>query len=73
MNKKQFTEKDIEAVAKRAQELLRERTPEERAEGDALLNTESKAYMERSQQQRVSVGYATKARPKRFFGIGVWF
>lgn len=73
MYKINITDKDIEAVAKRAQVLLRERIPEERVKGDALLNAEFKAYMKRSQQLRVPVGYATKSRPKRFFGIGVWF
>lgn len=67
-----FSEAEIEAVAKYAHELLRERTEAERLQGDRELDAKLKAYMKRSKQRRVPVRYMA-ARPRRFFGIGVWF
>lgn len=61
------------AVAKYAGELLRERTPEEREQGDRELTERLNTYMKRSKQRRVPVRYVA-ARPRRFFGIKIgWF
>lgn len=71
----QVSEEMKEVMVQRAEELFRERTPKEMAEGEERLNRDFYAYMKRQKMRRTSRRASLLVRPQRFFGIkiGWWY
>lgn len=80
-NPEQVTREQIEKYVAKSREILRERTPEERAALEKKMDDDFREYMRRSRERnradtlRKLATIQVNQRPKRFFGIkiGWWY